>query len=112
MNQRRKEFCKKVIIYKDDRMKVIRKRLLERFIILKQKTEIMETKYSLEEIKMAKELVLFCESKYGEDFILMNLIDDKKVEILYQVITDFLNEIEKIEKLEKEQKGISNKTIS
>lgn len=108
MNKKRKEFSDNIVIYREARIEIIRKRLTEKIIKLKQKIKQIECLESAEEIKIAKELIQLCESRYGENFEQVDYLSSEKVEDYYQIVTDFLN---KIEELEKKQQKESDQTL-
>ena len=51
-----------------------------------------------EEVKMAKELVTLCEKYHGQNFSKLDQLNDQKAEEIYEIVSDFMWELEKIQK--------------
>ena len=94
----REEFCKRLGQEEVERMKIIRNLLLERFIKLKNRVGEFKMENPPEEVKMAKELVTLCEKYHGQNFSKLNQLNDQKAEELYEIVSDFMWELEKIQK--------------
>ena len=94
----REEFCKRLGQEEVERMKIIRNLLPKRFMKLKIMIEEYNIKNLPEEVKMAKELVTLCEKHYGTNFSRLDELNDKKAEGLYEVVSNFQWELEKMQK--------------
>ena len=98
MKSKKDEFYGRIVMYDSARAKVLKKRLVDNFIKLRIKVKTKKDIELTEIIKMSEELIELCESKYGRDFEQLDSTNLKKIENLYQIVNDFLYEIEKEKK--------------
>ena len=97
MKSEREEFCKRVGQEEIDRKKLMKKNLPERFIKLKNMIKERKNDDILEVYNMAEELITLCEKKYGENIDRIERMNDSKIELLYQMVSKFIWEIEDFE---------------
>ncbi len=95
----REEFCKRLGIEEQERIKLVRKLLPERYRELKVMLEKYKMENPPEEVKMARELINLCEKKYGTNFSLLN---DQEAENICKVVSDFKWKLEQKSPIGKE----------